>query len=159
MGSIDQSEAARFVRRENVKRFRWLLEQAPVEAERTSIQTLLAEELQKQVEAGDPLDPATHLNKKQTKDRLDEQPSSPARPSRPLKQGCLCSCTVNSAGDIWIDTKTNQRIGSICAHPAPDFSQDQFDLAQYGVQKSPHNFVCNYWRIQTWLKLQPNFLR
>jgi hypothetical protein len=50
---IDQS-AARFVRRQNVRHYRLLLDQN--EAERKKIQMLLTEEQQKQTDAGDPPD-------------------------------------------------------------------------------------------------------
>jgi hypothetical protein len=43
----------RFIRRENVTRFRELLEQARDETERQRLQKLLDEERQKQMEAGD----------------------------------------------------------------------------------------------------------
>ena len=52
---INRSEG-RFVRRENVKHYRLLLERTTNEAERKRLQNLLAEERQKQIEAGDPLD-------------------------------------------------------------------------------------------------------
>jgi hypothetical protein len=45
----------RFVRRENVKHYRLLLEQITDEAERQRILRLLAEEEKKQRDAGDPL--------------------------------------------------------------------------------------------------------
>jgi len=43
----------RFIRRENVKRYQALLNRASTEAERQHLQTLLDEERQKQMEAGD----------------------------------------------------------------------------------------------------------
>jgi hypothetical protein len=43
----------RFIRRENVKHYRELLKTAKTEAERQQILKLLAEELQKQKDAGD----------------------------------------------------------------------------------------------------------
>ncbi len=46
---------ARFVRRENVKHYRQLLETVTDEAERQTILDLLAEELAKQIAAGDPI--------------------------------------------------------------------------------------------------------
>ncbi|MGC2827114.1 MAG: hypothetical protein WA322_23285 [Pseudolabrys sp.] len=44
----------RFIRRENVKHYRHLLEQTTDEAERQRIMRLLAEEEKKQRDAGDP---------------------------------------------------------------------------------------------------------
>jgi len=46
----------RFVRRENVKHYRELLKTAKDEAERQRIQKLLAEEVQKQKDAGDKIE-------------------------------------------------------------------------------------------------------
>jgi len=46
----------RFVRRENVKHYRELLKMAKGEAERQRIQELLAEEVQKQKDAGDKIE-------------------------------------------------------------------------------------------------------
>jgi len=46
----------RFVRRENVKHFRELLKTAKTEAERQQIRKLLAEEQQKQKDAGDKIE-------------------------------------------------------------------------------------------------------
>ena len=46
----------RFIRRENVKHFRELLKTAKDDAERERIQKLLAEEQQKQRDAGDKID-------------------------------------------------------------------------------------------------------
>ena len=46
----------RFVRRENVKHYRELLKTAKDEAERQRIQKLLAEEVQKQRDAGDKIE-------------------------------------------------------------------------------------------------------
>jgi hypothetical protein len=43
----------RFIRRENVKRFREMLSQAKTETERRRLQKLLDDEVQKQVEARD----------------------------------------------------------------------------------------------------------
>jgi len=48
----------RFVRRENVKHLRELLERSTDEAQRRAIQRLLDEELKKQQEAGDDKPPA-----------------------------------------------------------------------------------------------------
>ncbi len=48
--------AARFVRRENVKHYRHLLASVTDEAERQKIRKLLAEEQAKQRAAGDPID-------------------------------------------------------------------------------------------------------
>jgi hypothetical protein len=50
----------RFVRRENVKHFRELLKTAKTEAERQQILKLLAEEQQKQKDAGDKIEEAHH---------------------------------------------------------------------------------------------------
>jgi hypothetical protein len=44
---------ARFIRRENVKHFKELLDRTTDPAERQKIEKLLAEEQQKQIEAGD----------------------------------------------------------------------------------------------------------
>ena len=46
----------RFIRRENVKHFRDLLNAAKTEAERERIQKLLNEEIQKQKDAGDKIE-------------------------------------------------------------------------------------------------------
>lgn len=46
----------RFIRRENVKHYRELLERAATEAERERIRKLLAEEIRKQKDAGDEMD-------------------------------------------------------------------------------------------------------
>ena len=46
----------RFVRRENVKHYRELLKTVKDEAERQQIQKLLAEEVQKQKDAGDKIE-------------------------------------------------------------------------------------------------------
>jgi len=46
----------RFVRRENVKHYRDLLKTVKDEAERQQIQKLLAEEVQKQKDAGDKIE-------------------------------------------------------------------------------------------------------
>jgi hypothetical protein len=46
----------RFIRRENVKHYRELLKTVKTEAERQQILKLLAEELQKQKEAGDKIE-------------------------------------------------------------------------------------------------------
>ena len=46
----------RFIRRENVKHFRELLKTAKTEAERKRIEELLAQEIQKQKDAGDNID-------------------------------------------------------------------------------------------------------
>ena len=43
----------RFIRRENVRHFREMLQVAETETERHRLQTLLDEEIRKQVEAGD----------------------------------------------------------------------------------------------------------
>jgi hypothetical protein len=45
----------RFIRRENVEHYRRLLERVTEESERQTITNLLADTLQKQKEAGDPL--------------------------------------------------------------------------------------------------------
>jgi hypothetical protein len=45
----------RFIRCQNVKRYRRLLERATEEPDRQTIRNLLAEELQKQRDAGDPI--------------------------------------------------------------------------------------------------------
>ena len=45
-----------FIRRENVKHYRLLLEQITDEAERRRIQKLLAEEIKKQQDSGDMID-------------------------------------------------------------------------------------------------------
>jgi hypothetical protein len=47
------STDARFIRRENVKRFRNILSQTSNEDERIRVQKLLAKEERKQIEAGD----------------------------------------------------------------------------------------------------------
>lgn len=52
---MDRSPA-RFVRRENVKHYRLLLEKVTDEAERQRILKLLAEEQKKQRDAGDPIE-------------------------------------------------------------------------------------------------------
>lgn len=44
----------RFVRRQNIKHYRHLLESTTDEAERNRLRRLIAEERQKQIEAGDP---------------------------------------------------------------------------------------------------------
>jgi hypothetical protein len=49
-------DSARFVRLENVKHFRWLLEKTTDESERKKAQKLLAEEQLKQIAAHDRLD-------------------------------------------------------------------------------------------------------
>ena len=46
----------RFIRRENVKHFRELLKTAKTEAERKRVEELLAQEIQKQKDAGDKID-------------------------------------------------------------------------------------------------------
>jgi hypothetical protein len=59
MGPADGSHKSlrgALVRRENVKHYRLMLEQTADEAERKKLHKLLAEEQQKQVEAGDPPD-------------------------------------------------------------------------------------------------------
>ena len=53
---VTNRSEARFVRRENVKHFRLLLERTTDEAQCKKLHKLLAEERQKQVEAGDPAD-------------------------------------------------------------------------------------------------------
>ena len=45
----------RFIRSQNVKRYRRLLERVTEELDRQTIRNLLAEELQKQRDAGDPI--------------------------------------------------------------------------------------------------------
>ena len=52
---MDRS-TARFIRRENVRHYRQLLETVTDEAERQRILTLLAEEQKKQQAAGDPVE-------------------------------------------------------------------------------------------------------
>jgi hypothetical protein len=49
-------DSARFVRRENIKHFCWLLERTADESERKRVHKLLAEEQLKQIAAGDRLD-------------------------------------------------------------------------------------------------------
>jgi len=51
-----ERDAARFIRRENVKHYRELLKTTKTEAERENIKKLLAEEQQKQKAAGDKVD-------------------------------------------------------------------------------------------------------
>jgi hypothetical protein len=64
----------RFVRRENIKHYRDLLLRTQSAAERERIQALLDEELKKQAEAGDDLDP-----------RSDQEPTA-RRPTVGLEQ-------------------------------------------------------------------------
>ena len=51
----------RFIRAQNVQRYRSLLERAPEEADREILLSLLAEEEQKQKEAGDSLGPKAYI--------------------------------------------------------------------------------------------------
>ena len=49
-------DSARFVRRENIKHFRWLIERTKDESERKKLQKFLVEEQLKQIAAHDRLD-------------------------------------------------------------------------------------------------------
>jgi len=51
-------DSARFVRRENIKHFRWLLEKTMDESERKKVQKRLADEQLKQIAAHDRLEDA-----------------------------------------------------------------------------------------------------
>ena len=53
-GSIDGANMERFIRCQNVERFRRLLERVTEESDRQKIINLLADEMQKQKDAGDP---------------------------------------------------------------------------------------------------------
>jgi hypothetical protein len=50
-----EADMERFIRRQNVKRYRRLLERVTEESDRQKILNRLAEERQKQKDAGDPL--------------------------------------------------------------------------------------------------------
>jgi hypothetical protein len=51
-----EPSTARFIRRENVKHYRQLLETLTDDVERHKIHQLLAEEVKKQIAAGDPIE-------------------------------------------------------------------------------------------------------